>query len=601
MHVPPGADLLSAARQAGIDLNAVCSGLGICGACKLRLISGRLSPLTAAEEEALSADQLARGYRLACQAVPQTDVRVVIPPESLPAGQRMQLEGKSAGFELHPAVTAAGVEVDLSAVDKDPQRAFGKVLSRIGWKDEAPHASPAGLVQLLTVLQENEGCVKLALGKADGESWLAGAYAPGVRLLGLAVDLGSTKLAAYLLDLENGTALAQSGLMNPQIAYGEDVISRIAYANRSEENRLQLQTRLVEALNQTAGELCAQAGASVEQIVDIVAAGNTAMHHFLGGFPVRQLGEAPYEPHITAPQHILAASLGLRLAPGARVFLPANIAGYVGGDHTAALLSSGIVNGRETAMLVDIGTNTEISLVQAGRIHTCSAASGPAFEGAHIRDGMRAAPGAIDKVRITPDGVTVSVIQNPQGDARAAGICGTGILQAVAEMLNAGLIEPGGRFNRADRRLRIDDKHTEFVLVPGEQSASGRNIAVTRRDVNEIQLAKSAIRSGIDVLLAEAGLQVKQVQRWVIAGAFGTWLDVGSAVRTGMFPPAPLARFEQIGNAAGMGARQMLLSIRARAESAAMVAGVRYVELTTYPDFADLFMRNMGFEDISVE
>jgi uncharacterized 2Fe-2S/4Fe-4S cluster protein (DUF4445 family) len=455
----------------------------------------------------------------------------------------------------------------------------------------------AALSLLSETLRKQDWHIKLAVGDeglpglSGCRRWLAGTFAPSTKLLGLAVDLGSTKLAFYLVDLATGFTLAQTGVMNPQIAYGEDVVSRIAFANHSEENRRLLQTRLVNIINQTAAGLCELAGASTEQVVDAVLAGNTAMHHFISGLPVRQLGAAPYIPSVSTPLSFPAAEIGLEFAPGARVYLPANIAGYVGADHTAALLSSGITDGQGSSVLVDIGTNTEISLVHQGCVYSCSTASGPAFEGAHIHDGMRAAPGAIDRVHIRPDGVHFSTIQN----AAPTGICGTGILQAVSEMLDASLLDERGRLNRHDSRIRIADGRTEFVLVPAEQSGSGREILVTRNDVNEIQLAKGAIRSGIDILLRVAGLDAAHIDRWVIAGAFGTWLDLPSAIRIGMFPEVPLERFRQVGNAAGMGAKQMLLDSRTRDESARLAAGVEYVELTVYPGFTDIFLQNMYF------
>ena len=600
VHVDAGTDLLSAAQLAGVDLLAVCGGLGICGSCKVILVNGQLTPLTAAEEEALDADQLARGYRLACQASPLSDVRLEVPSESLPAGQRLQVEGQSAGVELHPAVTALDVRVDEPG-DDDFRADLTRVLDAAGLS-AGVDASPAALAQLSTALRENDWQIRLAVSRALSPAFnpainegarprLIGAFAPGTPLLGLAVDMGSTKLAVYLLDLQTGALLGQTGLMNPQIAYGEDVVSRIAYANRSEKHRLQLQTRLIDAINEAAAGMCTQAGCSTENIVDAVLVGNTAMHHFAAGLPVAQLGAAPYVPAVSTPLSFPAAGIGPKLAPGAQVYLPANIAGYVGADHTAALLSSGILDETQTAALVDIGTNTEISVFHQGRILSCSTASGPAFEGAHIRDGMRAAPGAIDKVKITPDDVQISTI----GGAAPAGICGTGILQAVAEMLDAGLINERGMLNRSDSRLRIVDIRAEFVLALAGVTASGRDIGVTRKDVNEIQLAKGAIRSGIDILLKEAGLEAEQVQRWIIAGAFGTWLDLGSAVRIGMFPRVPLERFEQVGNAAGMGARRMLLDAGTREEAARIAERAEYVELTVYPGFTDVFLRNMWF------
>jgi len=350
----------------------------------------------------------------------------------------------------------------------------------------------------------------------------------------------------------------------------------------------------VDSANALLAELCQKAGAAPGQVVDAVVVGNTAMHHFFCGLPVAQLGAAPYVASVSQALDIRADEVGLRLAPGARVHLPANIAGYVGGDHTSALLTTQAYPMDHSLVLVDIGTNTEISLLHGGQIYTCSTASGPAFEGAHIKDGMRAAPGAVEAVHIRPDGgVSVGTI----GRMAAVGICGSGILQGIAQMADAGIIDPRGVLDRAHPRVRSDrHNRAEFLLVPAAQTGHGRDIVITRRDVNEIQLAKGAIRAGIEVLLGKAGIRAAQVDDWIIAGAFGTYLDLGSALRVGMFPGQSIERFHQVGNAAGVGARQMLLSCRQRERASQIIERVHYVELTIEPAFEPAFVDAMYFE-----
>ncbi|HEX7598945.1 MAG TPA: ASKHA domain-containing protein [Polyangia bacterium] len=444
----------------------------------------------------------------------------------------------------------------------------------------------AALEQLSVELRKNQWDVRLAL--KDGR--LIGTFARAAPLLGLAVDLGSTKLAVYLVNLETGATLAQTGVMNPQIAYGEDVVNRIAFANRGEGNRRMLQERVIEALNGAAAELCARAHTSTGQIVDAAVVGNTAMHHFFTHLPVAQLGSAPYVAAVNQPLEVRAAELGLNFAPGAQVYLPANIAGYVGGDHTAALLATRSFPGPRR-VLVDIGTNTEISLVSGGEIYSCSTASGPAFEGAHIHDGMRAAPGAIERVRLRDGRAQVWTI----GGLPPVGVCGSGILQAVAEMLAAGVIDQRGTLRKGAEGVRLTEGKSEFLLVAAAQTGHGRDVVVTRRDVNEIQLAKGAIRAGIEIMLQKGGITAAEVDEWVIAGAFGTYLDLASAVRVGMFPDVPLERFHQVGNAAGMGAKQMLLSLSERAEATRLAGRAHYVELTVEPGFTDEFMKALYF------
>jgi uncharacterized 2Fe-2S/4Fe-4S cluster protein (DUF4445 family) len=605
IQVEAGVNLLEAAQRAGIDLVAACGGIGICGTCKVRLVKGRLSALSLTEQELLSQAEIAQGLRLACQAEPLSDLKLEIPRESLPAAQQMQVDGREADVALDPVVTP--FDLALAPPDLHDLRSD---LTRV---QEAVSASLRGdlaaLSALSTALRNGDWKARLALRAPVGRTALrgplggpalrephaamelVGALPAGSRLLGLAADMGSTKLAVYLVDLESGATLARTGVMNPQIAYGEDVVSRIAFANRSEENRRLLQTRLADTFNQVIVDLCAQAGAVPEQIVDAVVVGNTAMHHFFTALPVAQLGASPYVPAVSDPLDVRAVDLGLRLAPGARVHLPANIAGYVGGDHTACLLAAQSFPPDANLVLVDIGTNTEISLIAGGLpnspIYTCSCASGPAFEGAHIHDGMRAAPGAVERVRIREGRTQVSTI----GGGPAVGICGSGILEAVAELAEAGVVDSRGVLRRDAPGVRLDEnRRAEYVLVPAERSGHAKDVVVTRKDIHEIQLAKGAIRAGIEILQARAGISADHVDAWIIAGAFGTYLDLSAAQRIGMFPRQPLERFHQVGNAAGVGAKQMLLSRAARELSSRIIARAQYIELTVQPEFTDVYV-----------
>jgi uncharacterized 2Fe-2S/4Fe-4S cluster protein (DUF4445 family) len=338
-------------------------------------------------------------------------------------------------------------------------------------------------------------------------------------------------------------------------------------------------------------ESCRELSLSPEQVVDVVAVGNTAMHHLFSGLPVEQLGSAPYVPVVSEPLAFDASEIGLVTAPGARVFMPANIAGYVGADHVSALLATQSYAAHRTTLVADIGTNTEISLTYQGQVFSCSCASGPAFEGAHIHDGMRAAAGAIDRVHINDGQVILSTINNEP----PVGICGSGILNAVAQMLDAGIIDERGVLRGGHERVRARGRQAEFVLAPAGETGHGREVVVTRKDVNEIQLAKGAIRAGIEILLQEAKIPAEAIEEFIIAGAFGTFLDLGSALRVGMFPTIPLERYHQVGNAAGVGAKEMLISRARRAESVQIANGVNYIELTTYATFTPQFVEAMYF------
>ncbi|HEX9166332.1 MAG TPA: ASKHA domain-containing protein, partial [Gemmatimonadales bacterium] len=398
---------------------------------------------------------------------------------------------------------------------------------------------------------------------------------------GVAVDLGTTKLAIFLVDLRNGVTVASAGVTNPQIAFGEDVISRLAWAAATDGGARRLQQEASQAIAAAITALCAEAGARPDQVAALVVVGNTVMHHLLAGLPTVGLGAAPFAPSWAGPLERRASELGLPAAPGAPVYFAPCIAGFVGGDHVAMLMASGALASDRTVLALDIGTNTEISLCLDGRLISCSCPSGPAFEGAHLTHGMRAAPGAIEAVRLEDDRVTIRTVDG----VPARGICGSGILDAVAEMRQAGVIDTRGNLRR-DHPLLTEG---ELILAP---AAGGRPpVTVHRRDVLEIQLAKAAIQSGIQSLLAYAGLDPGQLDEVVIAGAFGTWLDVRSAVRIGLLPRLPRERFRQVGNAAGIGARQFLLSRARRQQGEQLASAAEYVELATRADYSARYLR----------
>ncbi|HJW91716.1 MAG TPA: ASKHA domain-containing protein, partial [Anaerolineales bacterium] len=419
----------------------------------------------------------------------------------------------------------------------------------------------------------------------------------GSQLLGLAVDIGTTKLAAYLVDLETGQVSAKAGAMNPQIGYGEDVISRIAYTLEHPDGAAVLQARLVQALNQLVKELCSEVGARSSQVVEAVLVGNTAMHHLCARLPVRQLGLSPYVPVIGEALELRASEIGLELSSGARVYLPPNIAGYVGADHVAMLLAMDMGHKVYPTIALDIGTNTEITLAVPqgdGRVRmlSCSCASGPAFEGAHIRHGMRAAPGAIERVQLIDGQVYMKTI----GKSAPVGICGSGILDTIAALRAAAILDRRGVFQENHPSVRRTNGKLEFVLAPKSLSGNNQDITVSREDVNEIQLAKGAIRAGVEILLDVAGLEAKSLQEFIVAGAFGTYLDLESAIQVGMFPALPRERYRQVGNAAGAGARQLLVSVARRHEAARLARQVEYIELTNHRSFTDAFVKALIFE-----
>jgi uncharacterized 2Fe-2S/4Fe-4S cluster protein (DUF4445 family) len=598
IQVPAGTNLLDAARLAGVELVAICGGEGVCATCRVRPVSGQLSPRTLTEEVELSGEELAAGYRLACQAEVLSDLRVDIPPESFTTPQRLQLEGQEIPTELDPVVVPLEVEVQppsLGDLRSDLTR-LRDALTGLGHAD-LRFSLPVS-ADLPEKLRANNWSVRLAVRGNEVVAILpppvtddCSLTTDHCSLYGLAVDVGTTKLAAYLVNLETGETAAKAGAMNPQIAYGEDVISRITYANEHADGSQILQAKLVEALDHLLGDLCAEAKVSRQQVVEAVIVGNTAMHHLFVGLPVKQLGESPYVAAVGEAMQFPAGEVGLKLAAGVYIYLPPNIAGYVGADHVSMLLGAGLHATSQTTVALDIGTNTEISLFHAGKHYSCSCASGPAFEGAHISDGMRAAPGAIERVRIEGGEVKVHTI----GGGKAVGICGSGILDVVAGLLEAGLLDKRGVLKGNHPNLRVANNVNEFILTPAEKSGIGREIKVTRQDMNEIQLAKGAIRAGIEILLEKAGIEDQDIELFVVAGAFGTYLDLESAIRIGMFPDLPRSRFEQVGNAAGSGARKLLVSKQQRRLADEITREVNYVELAVHPDFMKVYVKALAF------
>ena len=582
--------LLDAAQQAGVMLTAICGGEGTCGRCIVRVMSGEVSAPNDNEEFELGGKQIAAGWRLACQTRIASAVRVHVPPDSLVTAQRTQTEGQGLDIELSPAARAFDVRLSPPTIhDLDSDAA------RVRYAINLPAATidPLVLRRMPEDLRAWDWRASVFVRGTD----VVNVRPFGTAALGFAVDIGTTKLAAYLVDLKSGETLATMGAMNPQIAYGEDVMARISHALSHPDGPEQLRTAIVEALNGMARDLCAQVKRDVgvvsnADIADAVVVGNTAMHHLFIGLPVHQLGTAPYVPAEGAALDLKARDLGLALAPGAYVHLLPNIAGFVGADHVAMLLATGLPERDGVVLGLDIGTNTEVSLRAHGRHFSCSTASGPAFEGAHIQHGMRAAPGAIEKVVIHDGRVMIKTVN----DEPPVGLCGSGILDLIAQMLRAGVINPRGAMRVGEHpRVRRSSENAhghEFVVVPGNQNG-GREITFSRADIAEIQLVKGAIQAGVRILLDRAGVREDEIDEVIIAGAFGTYLDVQSGIDIGMFPRIERDRFRQVGNAAGAGARMALLSTAQRERAVRIAQQIEYVELTAEKEFESRFAEAM--------
>jgi uncharacterized 2Fe-2S/4Fe-4S cluster protein (DUF4445 family) len=571
-----GETLLEAAQRAGVALSAVCGGMGVCGDCRVRVLRGAVSEINDTELDQLSEVDLADGLRLACQVIAGEETIIVdVPPDSLSAVQRSQVEGQERQLNAEPAVEIHDVTAVPPSIH-DLRGDWERLHKPDDWRVSAPV-----LAGLPLTLRAHDWRARIVTRGSD----VIGVLAPDARPLGFAVDVGTTGLAAYLVDLLSGETLGVAGANNPQIAYGEDVMARLTLVVRDRSAGQRLQAVIVGGLNDLLDEVCTQAGVSPQQVVDVVTVGNTAMHHLLLGLPVEQLGSAPYVPAISAAMNTPARELGLNVAPGAYLYVPPNVAGFVGGDHVAMLLATATLDQPGVTLSIDIGTNTELTLNAHGRAWSCSTASGPALEGAHIRDGMRAADGAIERL-IWQDGRLTWLTIN---HAPPVGLCGSGIVDAVAALRSGGVLSETGMMKRDHPGVHNEQYNPYYAIVSAEESGNGRPVDMSRSDVSEVQLAKGAIRAGIKLMTEQAGVSEQDIDRVIVAGAFGNYIDIDSAITIGMYPPLPRERFQQVGNAAGMGAKRLLINRHERARAEAIVQRLTYVELTNHPDFSDRF------------
>ncbi len=580
---PAEESLLECARRLDVDIVSICGGASTCKRCKVQVVAGSVSELTSREKSAFTEQELEQNWRLACQAYPLSDVKIHVPPDSLTAPQRTQVEGLELRIVPEPPVVGLNAEPPPPSLDapKSDDRNLWEALAE--QHDISPGMIDIRVQQNLSP-QLRKADWRVCVGLRSKE--IVALDKAGTRWLGLAVDLGTTKIAAYLVDIESGRTLASLGIMNPQISYGEDVVSRISFANKSRESAAKLQAEVVDVLNRSIKELCAEIQADPVHIAEAVIVGNTAMHHLFLQLPVEQLGLSPYVPAVRSALDVKARDLGLSIAPGGYVHLLPNVAGYVGADHVAMILATGMAETDGVVLAVDIGTNTEICLNNHGRISSVSCASGPAFEGAHIQFGMRAAPGAIEHVRLSGDKLDIQTI----GGLQPVGICGSGLLDAIAQLRLNNVLDSRGRMG--NHSLVCDrDGLLEFVLA----ERSGQDpITVSQKDVRQLQLAKAAIRMGVQGLLEAEHLAEDAIEQAIIAGAFGTFIDVESAVVIGMLPRLPLERYTQVGNAAGTGARLTLISRSQRKQAQEIAARDGYLELGSINDF------NRKFADASL-
>ncbi|KUO42450.1 MAG: hypothetical protein APU95_00695 [Hadesarchaea archaeon YNP_N21] len=588
-----GESILKVANRLGVDINSLCGGFGTCGKCRVVVVRGgeSLNDPSSSEKRFLNENELGMGYRLACEAVISEagDLIIEIPAESRVGRQILQIEGVETQVKLEPLVKKIVVKVQSPTLENaiaDAERLFAAIEKQFSLRVKI---SPESLKKLPMVLRK-DSTVSVTLWRDEIVD-----VEPGVsdELLGFAVDIGTTKMAGYLVDLNTGKVLSVSSRMNPQIRYGEDIMSRITYVVREEGGLRDMQGAVIEAINEMMDEACGIAGKRKENIYEMVAVGNTAMHHFFLGLPPNFLGLSPYPPVIQGSVDVRAKELSVKMCPDGNVHVLPVIAGFVGADNVGVILSTEIYKSDVLTLAMDIGTNTEILLGDKNELMVCSTASGPAFEGAHIKHGMRAATGAIEKIKIAKN---FEVDYQTIGGAKPRGLCGSAIVDALAEMLKAGALDRSGRINLKleTPRVRVGkDGVPEFVIAWKDETSIGEDITVTQKDVRELQLAKAAMFTGVRILMKKKKVSRKDLGSVVIAGAFGSHINPESAMAIGMFPGVPLDRVRSVGNAAGSGARMALMSGKARELAGRISRRVKYVELAADAEFQREFLSAM--------
>ncbi|HEY6277540.1 MAG TPA: ASKHA domain-containing protein [Streptosporangiaceae bacterium] len=594
VRVPAGVTVFDAASWNGIAIDSTCGGHGTCKKCKVRLLTGAAPP-SPLDIRAFSPDELRGGWRLACRALAGTDAAVEVPP--LVTRPKAATVGVGRQVILRPAVQKRYLELAEPTL-ADQATDTERVLAAID--DLELRVDLAVLRTLGRVLRAADYRVTAVV--ADD---VLIAVEPGdttARRFGIAFDLGTTTVVATLLDLSTGTPVAVDSVLNAQQPFGADVITRISATMLDPANLDRLAGLARETLAGLAAAVCERGGVDPAEVYEVAVAGNATMTHLLLGIDPEPLGVAPFIMSTRLYPEVLAADLGIGVHPRARAVVFPAFGAYVGGDITAGLLASGMDRDSRTRLFIDIGTNCEIVLGNADWLLATAAPAGPAFEGAAIRCGMRASDGAIEVVTMTPDTLELTVI----GDAEPAGLCGSGLVDAVTGLVRVGLLDSSGRLvpdaaaaglapGLANRLTRIGDERVFVLHWLGEVGDAANSVYLSQRDIRELQFAKAAIATGWHILLEEAGLAAADVQQVLLAGSFGSYLSPANAIRLGLVPKLPVLRVVSAGNVAGEGAKMALLSLRERAAGLALLEEVRYVELSDRPDFNDRFVDQLAF------
>ncbi len=592
VRVPSGTPVFDAATWNGIAIDSTCGGYGTCKKCKVRVVSGD-APVADVDPRAFTPGELADGWRLACRAAARTDMVVEVPP--LQTRPKAALAGVGRHVILRPSVQKRHLVLTEPTLE-DQRSDVARVLDAID--DLAPEPSLELLRTLSGTLRTAGWDVTAVI--VDEELLDIEPGDTTARRFAIAFDLGTTTVVASLLDLESGQPLAVRSILNRQQPFGADVITRISATMLDPEALGMLRARASETFAELTAEVCSEADVDPREVYEITVCGNVTMVQMALGIDPEPLSMAPFVVSTHSLPAVRAADFGVAVHPRAPAFVFPSLGAYVGGDIVAGILATGLTRDRRVRLFIDVGTNSEIALGSAERVLACAAPAGPAFEAAQIRCGVRAADGAIEGVRIEGDALSLQVI----GDCDPVGICGSGLVDAVAELVHCGLLDHSGRFlpdedvsrlhpGLAPRLTKVGEERVFVLHWRGADAAE--SIYLSQRDVRELQFAKASIATGWGILLRDLGLEPSDVSQVLLAGSFGSYLTPLSAVRIGLVPKLALPRIVTAGNVAGEGAKIAALSARERAEAEAILREVEYVELSGRADFNDLFIDQLAF------
>ena len=588
-----GDTVRDAAEKAGVGLRSECGGERSCGKCRV-IIQDQSNLCEVSKDEAmhLTSEDISAGYRLACFCVAKSGNFVVfVPSESKIGTRQIQIEGVERPVKLNPAVEKFQVSLSKPSI-RDVEPDFERLMDALLRKGFAHLEIDHELLEVLPrTLRDANWNVTVAIWNSRRIISVEKGNTKEC-IYGFSVDIGTSKIVGYLINLVSGRAVAAKALENPQMLHGEDIISRINYATTCNESLKELKKITIQAINALILDCCNEAGINSEDIYEITIVGNTAMHHFFLGIQPDFLATGPFVPAVKKTLDLKANSLGVRANALANVHVLPIVAGYVGADAVADILATGINKTKDKCLLIDVGTNGEVFVGNREDIVSCSCAAGPAFEGMHIQFGMKARTGAIERLRIAPD--TYEVEYETIGSVKPVGICGSGIIDAIAEMFKCGLVNQRG-FNKNVQTKRLIDDNGEIKFVVAWRSETGLNndITISGKDVQEIQLAKAAIHAGTMVLMEEMKLKESDLDRVLIAGAFGKHLNPESAKFTGLIPDISNRKVTFVGNTAISGAKMALLSKTVRKEAEGLSRSIRYVELMVKPGFRKEFVNSM--------